>query len=65
MGALFVFLVMFAVYVRSIPPKEIVVPNATTPLDPADPPFMAEATGGGETAKEVPKATEDSETVEL
>jgi hypothetical protein len=58
---------MFAMYVSSIPPKEIILPNATTPLDPADPPFMAEATGGAaeSAAEPFPKATEDTETVEL
>lgn len=70
LGALFVFLVMFAMYVRSIPPKEILLPNATMPVfDPADPPFMAENTGNvaaaAEQVKDIPRPTEDSETLEL
>ena len=28
---------MFAIYVRSIPPKEIALPNSTMPLDPIVP----------------------------
>ena len=45
MGALFVLLVMFAMYVRSIPPKEILLPNATMPSDPIiDPIPVAETT---------------------
>ena len=62
---------MFAMYVRSIPPKEILLPNATMPLEPVEPIPMAETTttsnedaDKGVDAKQF-RVKEDGETLEL
>ena len=66
-GGVFIFLILFAMYVRSVPAKAVVAPQ--TPLDVNDPPVMAESLDSmpkktePAAVKEMP--AEDVETVEL